>query len=771
MEQKYNIYSLKTFEIKTEDMDKYKYGSDNIIDITNKLKKNKGYCLKINPKEKCIFYGDFDHATEKEFNDFCELLANKIGIKKTEISYTLSKKSNEFSYHFSLPEIEVKNPKYIKKYLEKHFKNKFNNIDLTVYNGWFRLPNQTLSVKPIQHNIINGKMEDFIYNYIENTEYDLDISEFKINKSETKIDDNLTNSSKEKEINNLLLCLSEERFNYDSWLNIGIIIFNETNNIYIWKEWSKKYKNYNESEINKKWNTFSNNKNKLKIGTLHMYAKEDNIEMYNDIFSKIKKIGVWTDLEAAETIYKIYNKFVCCQDILFVFDKSTGMWSNNETIIFKIFTDYSDYLHVLKTDKNGDSEKTKKSYGNTYQLFKNCIHSLKTLCINDEWLIFTAKSSLGYILFKNGIYNMKTSVFTKDFNSDIVFFDRISRDYVDDIDKNYLIDIEKRLFIDVLGEEVSKYLLLNLARAIAGDTMKKIYFGLGGTNGGKSTITNACTLAFEGYMGNFNAETLSKNKSSADPAAQWRWAYLLRYKRIIFSNELKTNVELDGNSIKKVSSGVDKITARTHNKGEEEFIPSFKVFCFANDLPKIDPFDDAVNIRLNIIGYKKCFVDNPSNEFQLKIDYNLDKEMNTDKFKNTFVKLIFERYYKFIKDNELEIIPEEIKNSKTDWVGDATETNIINTFLYDYEITNNVNDYIKSADINFWLGEKNLGITFKKFTTELKQYCTIKKLFNVIGKDKKINGKCLRVWVGIKKIVETNNEHEDDDTINPLDKI
>jgi hypothetical protein len=41
MEQKYNIYSLKTFEIKTEDMDKYKYGSDNIIDITNKLKKIK----------------------------------------------------------------------------------------------------------------------------------------------------------------------------------------------------------------------------------------------------------------------------------------------------------------------------------------------------------------------------------------------------------------------------------------------------------------------------------------------------------------------------------------------------------------------------------------------------------------------------------------------------------------------------------------------------------------------------------------------------------
>ena len=33
MEQKYNIYYLTSFEIKKEDMDKYKYESDNIIDI------------------------------------------------------------------------------------------------------------------------------------------------------------------------------------------------------------------------------------------------------------------------------------------------------------------------------------------------------------------------------------------------------------------------------------------------------------------------------------------------------------------------------------------------------------------------------------------------------------------------------------------------------------------------------------------------------------------------------------------------------------------
>ena len=45
----------------------------------------------------------------------------------------------------------------------------------------------------------------------------------------------------EDKIIKLLSCLNYSRFKYKSWLNVGIIIFNETNNIDIWKEWSKKY--------------------------------------------------------------------------------------------------------------------------------------------------------------------------------------------------------------------------------------------------------------------------------------------------------------------------------------------------------------------------------------------------------------------------------------------------------------------------------------------------------------------------------------------------
>ena len=94
------------------------------------------------------------------------------------------------------------------------------------------------------------------------------------------------------------------------------------------------------------------------------------------------------------------------------------------------------------------------------------------------------------------------------------------------------------------------YFLLQLAQALAGDVMKKIMFGIGPANNGKSTFAEACQLSFGDYVGNFNAETLSFRDSNTDEAANMQWVLLLQYKRNIFSNELKNKSDLDGNFIK-----------------------------------------------------------------------------------------------------------------------------------------------------------------------------------------------------------------------------
>ena len=309
---------------------------------------------------------------------------------------------------------------------------------------------------------------------------------------------------------------------------------------------------------------------------------------------------------------------------------------------------------------------------------------------------------------------------------------------------------------------MGNYFLLNIARGIAGDLMKKFFFGLGDTNAGKSTIVKACASSFGEYIGTFNGENLCFRNSSSDEAQQMRWALLLRYKRILFSNEIKMNCEVNGNMIKKISSGGDALVGRRHGDYETEFIPHFLAVSFANDVPKISGIDTdpAINNRLKFITYNKRFVDNPVNEFELKIDENINNEILTEQFKEAFQFIIFDVYKNFINNGKKDIEPDEIKKFKYEWVGDGGEAKTIKKFSESFEITNNKDNFTLSKDIESWLINNKIGLTMTKFTMELKKYCKLNKYDNIESKDKKINGRVIKAWLGIKKI---DLDDEDDE--------
>ena len=54
---------------------------------------------------------------------------------------------------------------------------------------------------------------------------------------------------------------------------------------------------------------------------------------------------------------------------------------------------------------------------------------------------------------------------------------------------------------------------------------------------------------------------------------------------------------------------------------------------------------------------------------------------------------------------------------------------------------------------------------------ELKKYCKIKKFDNVESKNKKLNGKCPKCWVGIKKIGDDDDSDDEPKKIRPLDSL
>jgi hypothetical protein len=137
----------------------------------------------------------------------------------------------------------------------------------------------------------------------------------------------------------------------------------------------------------------------------------------------------------------------------------------------------------------------------------------------------------------------------------------------------------------------------------------------------------------------------------------------------------------------------------------------------------------------------------------LRKDPNIKNEIKTLRMVGLLI-----REYSLYKQNGLQSEPDEVLNSKEEWVGE--EANCIKSFLNDYEITNDANDYVKSNDIKFWLEQKKFGISMEKFSKELKKYCSINHFENVFSRQKKVCGKNIQVWNGINIIRETSYEED-----------
>ena len=152
-----------------------------------------------------------------------------------------------------------------------------------------------------------------------------------------------------------------------------------------------------------------------------------------------------------------------------------------------------------------------------------------------------------------------------------------------------------------------------------------------------------------------------------------------------------------------MSSGGDPIVARNHCQGEISFIPQFLACVMSNDVNKIKPKDDAVDERVRVINYQKSFVDNPTNQYELLRDRNIDVEMESDNFKRMFLMLFIERYTEFVNGGCVETLPESVVFGKEQWIGNSEEIKYVSQFQEVFEITNNEADFVESSSIDIWL--------------------------------------------------------------------
>ena len=441
-----------------------------------------------------------------------------------------------------------------------------------------------------------------------------------------------------------------------------------------------------------------------------------------------------TDADVADLVLERFPHWVYCQGCLYVFDETTRMWSTDKMV----------HIAVLQRTVRELVESKTRSLNNV----QRAITQIASQSIDDSWLDRMSDTSLKKLLFNNGYYDGETGKFHTEPNPEIMFMARIPHDYEAPTDRTYMESIFKRFFADPLTPDVGRYYLEILSQGLMGEQMKKIVFGLGDSNTGKSTITKALQASVgNGYVGTFNAECFTLKQTSQDEAQVLRWALLHRYKRLLFSNELTNNAPLNGNMIKKVSSGGDEMVGRVHGGLETAFSPHFMCNVFANDITEIRPYDDAVKNRMNVVGYNKVFVENPiEGKNELKTDPNIATEFRDIKFQKAFVQLMVDAYQQFKTKGALHV-PEGMLMSTKEWM--SQESNVLDKFMETYEFTGNEADYVSASELKSWVKAAKLEISDTKMAREAKKYAE-EHNHSLELKYKKIGGKSVRVWCGVR---------------------
>ncbi len=389
-------------------------------------------------------------------------------------------------------------------------------------------------------------------------------------------------------------------------------------------------------------------------------------------------------LSAQQNLFTVAKDlFKYCGGNMYSFDKNTGMFIMGDIECKSVLSQYQD---CFKTNDNG---------GNWFHEMKRVneiVSYIKVAALDNNWLNNTNNTSRFKLLYKDGIYDMKTRVFTKGFDPKIVFHGRINHNFPE-FKQEYVDDVW--LYLYSLSKDPIPMLHALRAALAADPTLKDFILGPGDSNSGKSSLVMALKSVFGDYVGDFSAENLAYNSSSADNAAQMRPFFLSRYKRILCSSEVKMDITFNGNAIKKCSSGGDGLVGRFHCNNETTFYPHFVLFAFLNDVPTIKPYDDAVEDRCKVLSFDYIFPKEwheglPENH--LPRDPYFQQRIESPEFISGFTHILLNFDESTFKGYNQEL--------KDDWFDSMRTSNISQDIFDDLFVIGNENDFIAMKDLN-----------------------------------------------------------------------
>ena len=544
----------------------------------------------------------------------------------------------------------------------------------------------------------------------------------------------------------LVSILSNERAeDFDAWIRIGWALHNIDNSLLsLWIDFSKRSSKFKEGYCDEQWKKMRNDG--LTIGSLMLWAEEDNFIKFHQFMDNEKKIAINISLNGstyniAKALYCIYrNRFVCASfksNDWYEFKNHKWVqvpegFTLKKEISENFINEYSKLVsnYSLKSinEETSDKEETHKKVSKIQSIVEKLLNitfkdkimkEAETLFFDPE---FYKKLDENYDLigFNNGVYDLLNEEF-RDGRPDDFISKSTKVDYYDFDKSNPFAKKMLTFFEEILpNKDVRDYVLLTLSTCISGHNKEEKFNILTGSgSNGKSLLFNLIQLALGDYYISCPITIVTRKRSNAGQASP----ELARIKGVrcgLFS-ETEDDEKLNVGIIKEIT-GNDSFMARGLYSDPIEIKPQIKFFLACNQMPSVPSTDGGTWRRLLKIDFNSKFVENPKKSNEFLIDNTL--KLKIKEWAPVFTSYLINLYVKEYKLKEYLHVPDVIKYS-------TDEYKLENDFFTEYfmtklVITENKKDRLSEGaifeDFKFFMINVHTGNEKKINKVELHKY-------------------------------------------------
>lgn len=586
-------------------------------------------------------------------------------------------------------------------------------------------------------------------------------------------------------VRKLIGILNKERANgYGDWIRLGWCLRNISIELLPeWDEFSKHSKKYEAGQCDLLW--YRMREGGLGIGTLHMWAKQDNHEAYQkliteDISSLIRNSMSQTDYDIALVIARMFrHRFRCSSHKHHTWYEYEGhRWKEIEkgyTLFYKEIPNklHDEYQKAVEREsirsRMGDDRDKDICTKNIEILNKIATKLRSTNFVKDK--MYKECSGLFYepkfedkldanprlIGFENGVYDLENDEFREGRPEDYISLST-GINYIEyDPENPYIDDINNFMEKVLVNKNVREYVWTLFASILDGTNRdEKFHIWTGSGSNGKSKIVDLFQHTIGEYACIFNVSLLTQKRVGS--SATNSELAIAKGKRFAILQEPEENERLNVGLMKELTGG-DQIQCRSLFKEPIRFKPMFKMILTCNHMPSIPCDDGGTWRRIRRVEFTSKFTDtpNPDNPNEFLIDRELTYKF--EQWKETFMVLLLHYYKQYKKQGKI-IEPQEVLQ-----------------YTKEYQRKNDVFADFCEAYVGL---EPGSIVTVAHLFEKFKEYCATDNVRNKTNKStfqeamsakygRVVSHKTGKCWKGIKVLVkdapvtQSGEDHEDED--------